>query len=59
MCNKSLSTLCGRLVANYGISMSPQALNKLFNNEAVEFMQKIFADMVLNQNEILKNKKVI
>lgn len=57
LCNKSLSTLCGRLAANYGVSLSPQALNERFNNEAVDFMQKIFADMVLSQNEILKKQK--
>lgn len=57
MCNKSLSNLCGRLAANYGVSISPQALNERFNNESVEFMQKIFADMILNQNEILRKQK--
>lgn len=57
MCDKSLVTLCAKLAANYGILMSPQALNERFNEEAVEFLQKLFNEIILNQNEILKEHK--
>ena len=57
MCSKSLVTLCGRLAANYGISISPQALNERFNNHSVDFMRELFNNMILNQNDILKYHK--
>ena len=57
MCDKSLATLCGKLAANYGILLSPQALNERFNKKAVEFMQKLFTEMILNRNEILKKHR--
>ncbi|OOM73818.1 hypothetical protein CLPUN_43250 [Clostridium puniceum] len=57
MCDKSLATLCGKLAANYGILLSPQALNEKFNKEAVEFMQKLFTEMIFNQNKILKKHR--
>lgn len=55
--NKSLTTLCEKLVANYGVLLSVQALNKRFKKEVVEFMQKSFTNMILNHNEILKKHR--
>ena len=53
MCDKSLSTLCGRLAAQYNTSISPQALNERFNKSSVIFMQEVFKDMMIKQNKIL------
>jgi len=53
MCDKSLSTLCGRLAAQYNTSISPQALNERFNKSSVIFMQEVFKDMIIKQNKIL------
>lgn len=60
LCDKSLSTLCGRLAAQYNISISPQALNKRFSKCSVTFMQEVFNHMMLKQNKILShtNKKL-
>lgn len=60
LCDKSLSTLCGRLAAQYNISISPQALNKRFSKCSVTFMQEVFNYMMLKQNKILShtNKKL-
>ncbi|OSA99639.1 UNVERIFIED_ORG: hypothetical protein B2H98_00740 [Clostridium botulinum] len=57
LCSKSLSTLCARLASNYGISISPQALNERFNSNAVDFMQSVFATMLFNQNQTLREQK--
>jgi hypothetical protein len=53
MCDKSLSTLCGRLAAQHNISISPQALNERFNQCSVNFMQEVFNIMMMKQNKIL------
>lgn len=61
LCDKSLSTLCGRLAAQYNISISPQALNERFSECSVTFMKEVFNYMMLKQNKILSdtNKKLI
>ena len=56
MCDKSLSTLCGRLAAQYNISISPQALNERFNEYSVAFMQEVFNCMMIKQNKVLQNE---
>lgn len=56
MCDKSLSTLCGRLAAQYNISISPQALSERFNECSVDFMQEVFNCMMMKQNKVLQNK---
>lgn len=60
MCANSLSTLCGRLAAQYNISISSQALNERFNKSSVNFMQEVFKIMMMKQNKILncENKKL-
>lgn len=56
LCDKSLSTLCGRLAAQYNISISPQALNERFNKRSVAFMQEVFNAMMIKQNNILNRE---
>ncbi len=56
MCDKSLATLCGRLSAQYNLSISPQSLNERFNKSSVAFMQEIFNSMMIKQNEILRSR---
>ncbi len=56
LCDKSLSTLCGRLAAQYNISISPQALNERFNKRSVAFMQEVFNAMMIKQNNILNQE---
>ena len=53
MCEKSLSTLCGRLNAQYNIQISPQALNERFNKNSAKFMQEVFKNLMIKQNNIL------
>ncbi len=57
MCDKSLSTLCSRLESQFGILVSPQALNDRYNKYSVEFMREIFNDMLAKQNQILQKQK--
>lgn len=57
LCDKSLSTLCGRISSQYGVLVSPQALHERYNHESAEFMRIIFNDMMINQNRTLINKK--
>lgn len=56
MCDKSLSTLCGRLSAQYNILISPQALNERFNEYSVAFMQEVFNCIMMKQNKVLQNE---
>ena len=53
LCSSTLSNLCAKLEANEKISISPQALSKRFNKEAVNFLKKVFHDMLNLQNEVL------
>jgi hypothetical protein len=54
LCSSSLSVLCAKLEANEKVSISPQALSNRFNKEAVNFLKKIFHDMLNLQNEVLR-----
>ena len=56
ICEQSLSTLCTRLSSHYNISLSPQALNERFNDDAVEYMKEVFKTLMSKQNRILNNK---
>ena len=58
MCEKSLSTLCGRLNAQYNIQISPQALNERFNKNSAKFMQEVFKNLMIKQNNILCEQSV-
>jgi Transposase DDE domain len=46
----SLTKLCSQLEASTGILMSPEGLNQRFNNDAVRFLQRLFA--LLMKSEI-------
>lgn len=56
MCEQSLATLSSRLSSYYNISLSPQALNERFNDNAVEYMKEAFNTLMLKQNKILNRK---
>jgi hypothetical protein len=49
--------LCAKLEANEKVSISPQALSKRFNKEAVNFLKKVFHDMLNLQNEVLRSNE--
>lgn len=55
ICEKSLATLSARLSSHYNISLSPQALNERFNDNAVEYMKEVFNRLMSQQNEVLNN----
>jgi len=55
LCSSSLSNLCAKLESNEKISISPQALSKRFNKDAVNFLKKVFYEMLDFQNEVLRN----
>lgn len=55
LCCTSLSNLCAKLEANEKILISPQALSKRFNKEAVSFLKKVFHEMLYFQNEVLRS----
>jgi hypothetical protein len=57
LCSSTLSDLCAKLEANEKISISPQALSKRFNKEAVNFLKKVFHDMLNLQNEVLRSNE--
>jgi len=57
LCSSSLSDLCAKLEANEKVSISPQALSKRFNKEAVNFLKKVFHDMLNLQNEVLRGNE--
>lgn len=57
MCEKSLSNLCSRLDSQFDVSVSPQALNKRYNNHSVDFMREVFNDMLTKQNTILERNR--
>ncbi|WP_010241662.1 IS4 family transposase [Clostridium arbusti] len=60
LCSAALSKLCSKLEANEKISISPQALSKRFNKDAVNFMMNVFNEMMKVQNEILsKNEPLL
>lgn len=42
ICDNSLSTLCSRLESQFGVLVSPQALNDRYNKYSVEFMREVF-----------------
>ena len=56
MCTKSLSTLCARFEAQFGILMLPQSLNERFNDSSVKFIQEIFTNMLTKQNKLISTK---
>lgn len=55
LCSASLPTLCAKLEANEKILISPQALSKRFNKEAVNFIKNVFYEMLNLQNEVLRS----
>lgn len=55
LCRSSLLQLSSRLEAKEEITISPQALDKRFNKEAVEFIKSIFREMLKKQNKILSD----
>lgn len=55
LCSASLSNLCAKLEANEKVSISPQALSKRFNKETVNFLKKVFHEMMNFQNELYRN----
>jgi hypothetical protein len=57
LCSTSLSNLCSKLEANEKISISPQALSKRFNEEGVNFLKKVFHEMLNFQNEVLRSNE--
>jgi hypothetical protein len=59
LCSTSLSNLCAELEANEKISISPQALSKRFNKEAVNFLKNVFHEMLSFQNEVLRSNGTI
>lgn len=59
LCSTSLSNLCAKLEANEKVSISPQALSKRFNKEAVNFLKKVFHEMLNFQNEVLRSNEAL
>lgn len=57
LCSVPLTRLAARLEANEEITISPQGLNKKFNDEAVNFMQNVFSEMLKCQNKILMDNE--
>ena len=57
LCSSPLSNLCAKLESNEKISISPQALSKRFNKDAVNFLEKILHDMLNFENEVLRNNE--
>lgn len=53
LCEASLTTLVTRLNSQFDISISQQGLNDRFNECSVNFMKRIFNNIVLNQNKVL------
>lgn len=45
----SLMKLCSRLEAYTGILMSPEGLNKRFNRQAVQFLQRLFSHLLIQR----------
>ena len=59
LCSSSLSNLCAKLESNEKISISPQALSKRFNKEAVKYLEMVFHDALNFQNEITRNNEAL
>lgn len=59
LCRSSLLQLSSRLGSKEDITISPQALDKRFNKEAVEFLKVIFREMLKKQNEILRESDTL
>lgn len=59
LCRASLLQLSSRLRAKEDITISPQALDKRFNKEAVEFLKTIFREMLNKQNKILRDGEIL
>ncbi|MGL5316194.1 MAG: IS4 family transposase [Peptostreptococcaceae bacterium] len=57
ICSASLSQLASKYDALFGIQVSKQAIDKRFNEYSVEFMQRIFNQIMFTQNVILKDLK--
>jgi hypothetical protein len=57
LCRSSLLQLSARLRAKEDISISPQALDKRFSKQAVEFIRSIFQEMLKMQNKVLNNNE--
>jgi len=57
LCSSSLSDLCAKLESNEKIFISPQALSKRFNKDAVRFLEMVFHDALNSQNEITRNNE--
>jgi hypothetical protein len=56
LCEKSLDRLCGRLLSQYGVAITPQGLDERYNKEAVNFLKSIFNDLMMRQNKLLSSK---
>lgn len=59
LCRSSLLQLKSRLEAKEDITISPQALDQRFNENAVEFLKAIFNEMLEKQNRILRDNNVL
>src|ERR1035437_3678906 len=59
LCSTSLVNLCTKLEANEKILISPQALSKRFNKEAVNFLKNVFHETLNFQNEVLRSNGAI
>lgn len=59
LCSASLLRLCSRLDSTHNISISPQALSKRFNANAVEFMKIVFNEMMQLQNRVLSSENKV
>ena len=57
LCSSPLSNLCAKLESNEKISISPQALSKRFNKEAVKFLEMVFHGALNSQNEITRSNE--
>jgi len=55
ICSAPLSQLASKYDLLFGTQISRQALDKRFNKHSVEFMKKIFNQMMISQNTTLKN----
>lgn len=57
LCSSPLSNLCAKLESNEKVSISPQALSKRFNKEAVKFLEMVFHDALNSQNEVTRSNE--
>jgi hypothetical protein len=59
LCRSSLLQLKTRLESKEDITISTQALDQRFNENAVEFLKAIFYEMLKKQNEILRDDETL